>query len=312
MAEVHPLWRFWTGVAFALSLPERLIRTVAGFVGMMLLAVARLLPQPLRETRIYRVVAMRWIRILCDDLGNAGRFPSQAAVDTKTAVRLGISSAVDNLFLITLHASPLWVLFAASDVATGAKTLVNEVNDELKKRGIMKEGTRLDKMDELFGAVASISEKASNVVDLPPLNQEDLRRHVGQISHELNTTGRTAFGDVAQLDKLATDVLDVAKRTNRPVMEVLTSLATSAAQNSGTLFLGGGVVASASLKSIHRHFTVPTLVDYGQLLREIAKKGPWRSLIDTLAPHIRGTESNFSWPYRTWTEKILGIKDRRE
>lgn len=308
--EPTALRRLWIGIAFALSLPERLIRTVAGFVGMVLLFAARLLPRPLRETRIYRVIAMRWIRILCDDLGNAGRFPKQQQLDKKTALRLGISSAVDNLFLLTLHASPLWILFAASDVANGAKTLVNEVNEELKKAGVLKEGDRLDKVDELFGAVATISEKASGVVDLPPIDAKDLKQQVQTISDELATTGKSAVGDVAQFDRMAQDVLELAHRTKRPVLEVLTSLATSSAEKAGTLFTGSGVAASASLKAVHKHISQPTIDDYAAQLAEIREKGVFKSILENLAPHIRSTDSNFSTDLVTWTEKILGVRER--
>ncbi|HYC78756.1 MAG TPA: hypothetical protein VEI02_14120, partial [Planctomycetota bacterium] len=144
---------------YVVSLPERVVRSLAGWLGAAGLAAARLVPRPLRETRFYRFVVERQLKLLCDDLGEAGRFPGAGALDAKTAMRLGIGGALDNAAILTLHWSPLWLLLAAKDVADGARALVVDVVDDLKKRGLVEPGSRLDAAEQLLAAMARLSER---------------------------------------------------------------------------------------------------------------------------------------------------------
>src|SRR5262249_39451072 len=112
-------------VLWAVSIPERAVRSLAGLAGLVGMGATRFLPKPARETKIYRTLVTRYLRILSDDIGGAGRFPKGEAMTASTAARLGVGSMFDNLCLLTLHASPLWILFAAQDVAKGAQSLVS-------------------------------------------------------------------------------------------------------------------------------------------------------------------------------------------
>ena len=124
--RTFPHFLLWT-----LSLPERIVRSVAGLAGLAGSGAARLLPRPVREMKIYRTLVTRYLRILSDDIGGAGRFPKSEAMDVKTAARLGVGGMLDNLCILTLHASPLWILFAAQDVAKGARSLVHQISEDL-------------------------------------------------------------------------------------------------------------------------------------------------------------------------------------
>ncbi len=290
---------------YAISLPERLIRSAAGFVGMVGLAVARLLPDVVRRTRIYRFVVERQLRILTDDLGGAQRFPGKAPLDAKTAARLGLGGALDNAAILTLHFSPLWILLAAKDATDGARALISDVLDELKDAGLVQPGSRLDKTEALLGALAKLSERAGDAIDCPPLSVDDLKRSLQQISDELVACGRTAVQDVAQLEKLVSGVRKVAADSKRSLLDVMTGLAVATAGKSGRLVLGTSTAAVASVRAVSRRFYTGVVRDYQSLLDDIADRGLFCMMAETLAPHVRAAERNFAFAKLTTTENLL-------
>ncbi len=299
--KVRPatVWNYFLYVA---SLPERIARSTAGFVGMIGLAAARLLPRPVRESRIYRTVVLRYMRILTDDLGGARRFPASQAMTGTMVARLGVGSVIDNLCIATLHASPLWILLATKDIADGARTVVHDVIEDLKNAGLVKPGSRVDNVDLLFSALANLSDRAGDAVDLPPLRIEDMRAQLAEIRAELASASKTAIFDVAQIDKLAEGVESLAKDTGQSVFEVITGLAVQAAAKGGKFVIGTGAAAALSVKALAKHLVRDVFLDYQSLLDELEEKGLFRALAETLHPHVRATQRNFSFERLTWTE----------
>jgi hypothetical protein len=293
-------------VLWSLSIPERAVRSLAGLAGLIGMGVARLLPRPARETKIYRTLVIRYLRLLSDDIGGAGRFPKNQAMDVQTAARLGVGGMLDNLCILTLHASPLWILFAAQDVAKGAKSLVSQIVDDLKKRGLVEEGSRLDNVDLLLEAVARLSERTGDVIDMPPLRPAEIKEAISQLKLDLASTGKAAVVDVAQLDRFAEDVKSLASQTSQSALDVLTGIATQAATKSGNFVLGTGQALATSVRMLGEQ-TQSVLVDYGQLLQELTTKGFWSSIAGSLAGQLRLTQNTFVPERLTWTEIALSL-----
>jgi hypothetical protein len=288
-------------VLWALSVPERAVRSLAGLAGLVGIGAARLLPRPARETRIYRTIVTRYLRILSDDIGGSGRFPKSEAMDVRTATRLGVGGMLDNLCLVTLHASPLWILFAAQDVAKGAKSLVAEIVDDLKKKGLVEEGSRLDNVDLLLEAFAKLSEKAGDVMDMPPLEPAQIKEAIEQIRLDLATAGKTAIVDVAQLDKFAEGVKVLASQSSQSALDVLTGIATQAAAKGGRLVLGTGQALATSIRLLGQQ-AHGAISDYGTLLQQMATSGFWSSIARSLTDQFRVTQNQFVPERVTWTE----------
>lgn len=291
-------------VLWSLSVPERAVRSLAGLAGLVGMGAARLLPRPLRETRFYRTLVTRYLRILSDDIGGAGRFPKDQALDATTATRLGVASMLDNLCILTLHASPLWILFAAQDVAKGAKGLVSQIVEDLKAKGLVQEGSRLDNVDLLLEAVAKLSERTSSVLDMPPLKLAEMKDAMAQITHEIAETGKTAVVDVAQLDRFAEDVRNLAVQSSQSVLDVLTGLATQTAAKGGKLFVGTGQALATSVRMLGEQ-AGGMLKDYGGLIQEMATKGFWSSIAGSVVEQLRLTQNQFVPERLTWTEIAL-------
>jgi hypothetical protein len=289
---------------WCVSVPERAVRSLAGLAGLVGMGAARLLPKPVRETRFYRTLVTRYLRILSDDIGGAGRFPKDQALDTTTVARLGVGSMLDNLCILTLHASPLWILFAAQDLAKGAGSLVSQIVDELKAKGLVKEGSRLDNVDLLLDAVATLSERTSRVLDMPPLKLDEMKAAVADIRHDLAATSRTAVVEVAQLEKFAEDVKTLAAQSSQSVFDVITGIATQAAAKGGKLMAGTGLALATSVRLLGEQ-AQGVLKDYAGLLHEMTTKGFWSAIAGSVTDQLRLTQNQFVPERLTWTEIAL-------
>ena len=287
-------------VLWSVSLPERIVRSAAGLAGLIGSGAARLLPRPVRETRFYRTLVTRYLRILSDDIGGAGRFPESQALDALTATRLGVGSMLDNLCILTLHASPLWILFAAQDVAKGARTLVSQIVDDLKAKGLVQEGSRLDNVDLLLEAVAKLSERTSTVIDMPPLKLDEIKQAMSEITHDLAPRpARPSSTSRSSTSSPRTSGSSRRSPRNRS-LDVLTGLATQTAAKGGKLVLGTGQALATSIRLLGEQIGArsglrrapPGDDDQGLLVLD---RG-------SLSHQLRLTQNQFVPERLTWTE----------
>jgi hypothetical protein len=296
---------FFHRLLYVVSIPERIVRTIAGWLGALGVAAARLLPGPLRRTRFYRFVVERQLKLLCDDVGGAGRFPGAKRLDGKTAIRLGVGGALDNAAILTLHCSPIWILLAAKDVADGARTLVADVVGELKAQGLVEPGSRLDKTDELLGALSRLSERAGDALDCPPLSVDDLRSMLHDVTRRAADVGAAALVDVVQIDRLAFGLRRAAEAADRPLFDVLTGVAVAAAKQGEKLAFGAGTAAAASVRRVVDFVYDGVVLDYQSLVQDVLDKGLFRMMAENLAPHVKATRRWFRFDRLTSVESFL-------
>ena len=240
-------------VLWAISLPERIVRSAAGLAGLIGAGAARLLPRPVRETRFYRTLVTRYLRILSDDIGGAGRFPEGQAMDVQTAARLGVGSMLDNLCILTLHASPLWILFAAQDVAKGARTPRLADHGRPQGAGPRRRRARASTTSTCSSRPSRSSPSGpSDVIDMPPLKPDEIKEAIADLKLNIASAPARPLVDVAQLDKFAEDVRKLAAQSSQSVLDVLTGLATQTAAKGGKLVLGTGQALVTSIRLARR------------------------------------------------------------
>jgi hypothetical protein len=294
-------------LAYALSLPERLLRLLAGAVGGLLHAVLRLVPRRIRETRFYRTAVERQIRILTDDVARAGLFPQAERLHGKVAVRMAVGGTVDNLVMIGLHASPIWMLLAATDVSDGARAFLRELGGELRAAGVLEKGARLDSLDDVLGGLSRLSERLATTLDVPPLALDDMKRTVSGLRDEMRGVGRSVGQQAAAMDELAREVTGLAGRTHRTLLETGAAVALGTARTTGRLVVGGVVGAGATVRILGRRAWQDVVVETGRTIREIARRGFWGSLRAWTAPQAQSRRALFAWRFLTFTEIGLSL-----
>lgn len=293
-------------LAFAVSLPERLLRSLATLVGLLGHALTRLLPRPIREGKFYKLAVQRQIKIFTDDVGRAGLFPDQKAVDSKMATRMAVGGAVDNLMMVGLHASPLWILLAASDVSKGAQSFMHELAGELKRKGVMTEGSRLDSLDDVLVGLNRLSDRLSDTVDMPPLSVADMKNTITGIGREMKSGGK-AMLSTADVDGLAKDVTDLARNANHSLLETTGAVALGTMRTAGNVLKGGLVTAGATAKFVGRVVWHDVMGDYGRTIRKIYRRGFYGSVRNFTRPQFRSWRNLFAYRFLSVTELLVSF-----
>jgi hypothetical protein len=175
MAEVH-LSRF---LLYTVSLPERAVRSTVGLTaGAAREAAHALVPQAFQSSKTYEIVVANSLRFLVEDVGGVESRPStsEAAPVDHYLARKAVGNFVDLAGVATLHLSPIWVFAVVSDVAYGSKSYVRELAKELHERGLIKETSRIDQVDDLLEAIQKTTAETASLIATPPLSVEQLKR----------------------------------------------------------------------------------------------------------------------------------------
>ena len=123
-------------LAFLVSLPERLFRSLAALAGGTVHETAQLvLPRLVRRSRLYEATAKNLLRVSIELVG--GVAPSAPAEDEfepdakKLAVRKTAGNAIELGSIAAFGFSPLWLLAAAADVTRGTRVYLDAFAREL-------------------------------------------------------------------------------------------------------------------------------------------------------------------------------------
>ena len=293
-------------LAYGISLPERLLRLLASGLGVIGLGLMRILPRPIREGKFYKLAVERQLKMLTDDVGQAGVFPGDEGLDGSKATRMAVGGAVDNLMMIGLHASPMWILLAATDVSKGAKRYMEELATELKEAGVMEEGSRLDNLDDVLGGLHRLSDKLADTVDMPPLSIDDMKQAITGVGEEM-LSGANAALDVAGVDDLAEDISKLAHDANHSLLETTGAVAVGTMKGAGNILVGGLVGVGATVKFVGDVVWNDVLSDYGKTIKQIYRRGFYGSVRKFLKPQTRAYRNLFNYRFLSVTEMILSF-----
>ena len=282
--------------SFVVSLPERLIRSlVGGVAGLVHESAQVLLPRFVRRSRLYEASAKNLLRISIELVGGVEpASPSndpEAPAAKQLAIRKGAGNVVELGSIAAFGFSPLWLLAAASDVAHGSRVYLESLTNELKAAGVVGEDAQFGTVDDLLGALEGSSGTAARLIDIPPVELEELRKSVNEL--------RDHAGDIPSPDELAklySGLRAEASLEGRSVLEV--------SQGIGLAFL-----LSAG-KVSRDHLLVPYREDW----TPIGDEGFAAYAQRVSAPYARAVQGHFDRERETWTErgieKISGLLRR--
>jgi hypothetical protein len=175
---------------FVVSLPERVVRSVAALVGGTVHETAQLLlPRLVRRSRLYEATAKNLLRITVELVGAVERPQPEVAGEVersprKLAMRKGAGNVVELGSIFAFGFSPLWILAAAADVTRGTRVYLDALVDELKDAGVIAREAELGSVDELLAAFEGASGTTARLVDIPPLEVEGLRRSLRDLRED--------------------------------------------------------------------------------------------------------------------------------
>ena len=274
---------------FAASLPERVVRSAAALVGGTVHETAQiLLPRLVRRSRFYEATAKNLLRILVEGVGAveaASREPA-AAPPGELAARKGAGNVVELGSILAFGFSPLWLLAAASDVTRGSRVYLRELVEELKAAGVVAEGADVGSVDELLGVLEDTSGRSARLIDLPPLELEELRTSLQELR-----AGATDLPSAEELARVYEGLRLEAAREDRSLLEVSSGI--------GLAFL-------LSARNVSRtHLVAPYREDW-QPLREEGFAAYARRVG---RPYARAVTGHFDPDRESYTEWYLTRND---
>jgi hypothetical protein len=270
-----------------LSLPERLVRSVAALLGGVIHESALiLLPRFVRRSRLYEASAKNLLRLSIELVGGV-QAPASATTEvgpapTELAVRKGAGNVVELGSIAAFGFSPLWLLAAASDVAHGSRVYLTSLVDELKAAGVLAPEAEFGSVDELLAAFEGGSGTAARLIDIPPVELTGLKASVDEL--------RQHAAELPSPDELAAlyrGLRAEASLEGRSLLEV--------SQGIGLAFL-------LSARSLSRdHLVVPYREDW----RPLRDEGFAAYARRVSGPYVRALGGHFDLQKPTWTERGL-------
>ncbi len=273
--------------SFLLSVPERLVRSLAALLGGTLHETFELvLPRLVRRSRLYEATAKNLLRVTIELVGDVpARAPSAGEHEPdvgKLAVRKGAGNVVELGSIAAFGFSPLWVLAAASDVTHGSRVYLDAFVAELVRVRALPEGSRPGSVDELLGALEGVSGTGARLIDIPPLEVAALRRSLAEMRREV-----ASLPPPAELARVFDGLREVARRERASLLAVSVGI--------GLAFFNSA-----------RHIGRQHLLDpYREDLSPVAKEGFASYARRVSRPYAEAVARHFSTERATLTERGL-------
>ena len=275
---------------YVLSLPERAVRAAAAVVGGAVHETAQLvLPRLVRRSRFYEVSAKNLLRILVEGVGavegTSTADPTAARVG-QVAVRKGAGNVVELGSILAFGFSPLWLLAAASDITRGSRVYLRELVEELKAAGVVAEEADIGSVDELLGVLEGASGRTARLIDLPPLELEELKTSLQELR-----AGAADLPSQEELARVYQGLRAEAAREDKSLLEVSSGI--------GLAFL-------LSARNVSRtHLVAPYREDW-QPLRDEGFAGYARRIG---RPYALAVTGHFHPGRETYTQRFLARND---
>ena len=269
-----------------LALPERIVRSLAAIVGGTVFEAAQLvLPRVVRQSRLYEATAKNLLRLTIELVGGVEGAPS---VEPETgarelALRKGAGNVVELGSFAAFGFSPLWLLAGASDVLHGTRVYLAALVGELKRAGVLEQDADVASVDELLGVLERGSGATARLIDIPPVELEELRASLAELRAE-----RESLPSPAELAAAFAGLRHAAAREGRSLLEVSSGI--------GLAFL----VSAREVSRAH------LLVPYREDLRPLRREGPAAYARRVGGPYARAVAAHFDPARPTWTERIAG------
>lgn len=279
-------------MGYALSLPERTIRSLAGAVGgVSKLLTDTLLPKSVRKTAFYEYFLGNTQKFLVESLGDV-KVRSDAKLPDDFLPRKIVGNVVDGAGVLAFHFSPLWFFALVGDVSGGSKDFLGRVVGELKKDGVIDaDDTSIDTAGELLEALSHASTKSALPFDAPPLTPSDLKRLKDELSKGYGNLYDKGKGALPSAETLWAVVEDIRKRDKVDFLKLM-----------GTMTLAS---AKAAGKASGTMFYEKIILSYADSLADVKKEGFTAFFARETAPYLEAVTSAFSPSKKSLTEKLL-------
>lgn len=272
-----------TSLRYILSLPERTLRaSAAALGGLFYEASLVLLPDWLRNSRLFQAMLYRTLRIVIESLGDVRQILPPDAAAEQLLLRKTAGNAVEVLGFLALGWSPLWAMAMMADITGGGGIYLQELLAGLKRKGFLPPDVDASSVEELLRNLEQASGQMADLIDIPPLTLGELRS-----SWEQMKTSARALPDPDRLRRLYILMRAVADQEDRSIWGLSSVLAV------------GAVEAGLRIGGTH------VLEFYRRSLQSIAAEGLHTYIWRVARPYRLAAADHFSPSRETATGRLL-------
>ncbi len=292
---------------FVLSLPERVIRSLAALSGGLLREIGIVaLPARIRRTALYRTMVEVTLRFLIEQVGKVPDiYPSEDQLTQNFLLKRGASHGIELLGILTLHVSPIWVLAALADATGAGHSLIRQIAQALKDEGLLDPGSHFESVDQLLDGLEKTSSHLAESLNLPPLDIAGLRTEWGRLRAELPHIPRQNLPSPGTLERMWTRLVESAAAQNRSVFTVCSMLAVSTVAATPANLRWLSRASRIAAKRTSEVLGQTLLSHYSEALEEISRLGfveYWRR---EFRPYLRAAAQQFTPGNESSTERLL-------
>ena len=289
---------------FALSLPERTIRSLAALTGgTTTLLSETLFPSSFRGTTTYRVTIGLMQQFIVERVAGMKSEirEDQAQLSDDYVQRKIAGTALEAAGLLTMGSSPLWVLAILGDAAGGSKVFLNRLVKSLKENGVIAKETEATELIDVLEAVQEASSKSATTIDMPPLSREELSQLADEMKASYSRVLRSTTNLMPRLDAIWKNMEQLAHRDNIS-MERLGGIMTVDAMSWSKK---GARMALATGRTGIELFDEKILDSYRKTLAAASEQGIDNYMSNHMRPFMQSARSHFDPARKTWTETKL-------
>ena len=294
----------FSALGYTLSLPERLLRSLAATIGgTTKLLTDTLLPEPLRKTNTYSAIVGNAQRFLIEKVAavQGAYADSGAALPDDYVQRAVAGNIINTVGILSIHLSPLWVFALVSDVAHGSKVYLNRLVDELKAAKVLSADAGIHDVDGLLESLTQAGKDTAQVFDAPPVQVGQLRELRDRLTSGYASVFKGAGNLVPRMDDLWAGIESLASRDGVARQSIVGLMTLDLNRTAGKALDAAYAVGTAT-----NDMLAESVFDsYGQTLLRLQTKGVLACLDEATRPYAEAIAAQMSAHNPTWTERIL-------
>jgi hypothetical protein len=292
---------------YVLSLPERVVRSLAALSGGLLRQVGNVaLPASIRRTTLYRTMVEVTLRFLIEEVGQVeGIYPTEKALDGNFLLQRTASHGIELLGIFAFHASPVWVLAALADATGGGRKIISEISQALKEEGLLDADSRFETMEQMLDGLESTSQHLAETLNLPPVDTASLRREWQQLKQEISAIPPKSIPAIDRIQAVWDRLRHEAAAAHRSVFTVSSLLALSTMRRVPANVLWLSRAARSAAMRTGKVLGETVLDHYVDTLNEIRRRGFLIYWAQEFQPYLRGAAEQFAPGKESVTERLL-------
>jgi hypothetical protein len=309
----HPApGKFALAAEYAVSLPERVVRSVAALAGGLMQEIGDVtLPAAVRRTKTYKMMVGLGLRFLVEQVGEVqGVYPAEGELANDFILRRTAGHGIELAGILAFQASPVWILAALADVSGAGRQIVQEIAGALQEEGLLASGSKFETIDQMLNGLEQTAGRAAEVLNAPPIDVKSLRSEWRAFRESAKTIPPHYLPSPDLLRRRWDELRSEAAAQRQSIFELSSLLALSSIAQAPVNLLRLSR-ATRRLASRTGEFLGAAVLDhYSSTLAEIHRTGYLAYWSREFRPYLRAAAVQFSPKHSSLTARMLRRKIR--